>query len=360
MKVCFRVDASEKIGSGHVMRCLTLAKEMKKKRASVYFITKKYSGSLNSIISREGYKVFSLENNTDNYEKDCKRDDYFNFELERDVLDSSAILKELDIDILVVDHYELDVKWEAKIKKYVKKIVVIDDMANRFHDCDVLLDQNYGRKEAHYISIVPESCRLLCGVEYSLIRDEFLKLKKKSIERRKNNSIKKVFISMGGADVLNISSQVLIELEKHKVLPNAEYILILGNASPHVEYVKKLISKLSIDVKLYINVNNMAELMMACDIAIGASGSTTWERCCLGLPTITLILAKNQKFIANSLNEIGAVKLIGCPDDISWKKKLIKAFENFKNNPESLYEMSKISESINDGLGVKRVVEVIL
>tara|TARA_B100000787_G_C16161633_1_gene281679 strand:- start:187 stop:1227 length:1041 start_codon:yes stop_codon:yes gene_type:complete len=343
MKVVFRVDASLTMGTGHVMRCLTLAQVLKENGINIEFICRKHKGNLIDKICSSGFLTHELEladgSETDNT---LAYSSWLGVTQQKDADECIDILKVEKIDWLIVDNYALDEQWQKRLKPYYKKIMVIDDLANRRHQCDILLDQTYGRQHDDYVTLVPKYCELLLGSQYALLRPEFSKLIKKALEKRKNTQeIKNILISMGGTDIENITYDILQNI-------NNDYntIVTLGQKSPHHKMLKNYAKNKNITVM--IDASNMAELMLNADLAIGAGGSTSWERCCLGLPTLLYITADNQKTISENLERIGAVKIV---KDL--KKNLQSMSTDF-----SLWEaMSKNATTISDGLGVNRVAK---
>ena len=226
--------------------------------------------------------------------------------------------------------------------------MVIDDLANRPHECELLLDQTYGRLSEDYSSLLPRNATILCGTEYALLRPEFSEWRSYSLARRKCNSLKNILITMGGADKDNFTGIVLEEL-KLSVLPaDCKITVIMGETAPWVNEVKKITQSLDWDAEVLIGVTNMAELMAESDLAIGAAGSTSWERCCLGLPTITVVLAENQKYISKNLSKSGASLAI----DFNGLQSAIEVVSSLRK----LRDLSVKSSIICDGVGVERVV----
>ena len=300
MNVVFRVDSSTKLGAGHLMRCLTLSNELQKQNHKITFICKKLNGNLIKLIK---HKTLVLQ-----MQKDFQADNLFLgwMDATQDQ-DAKQTIKAIpkNTDYLIVDSYSLDEKWHRRLRPYTRKIMVIDDLADKQFDCDILLNQNLGCKQEDYQNKVPLECELLLGCDYALLRPEFASLREKAIEKRKNTKeIKNILISMGGSDNNNITYDVLKQLgEKYNI------VVVLGYLSPHNEMIKDYAKDKNI--KVIVNANNMAELMLNADLAIGASGSTNWERLCLGLPSLIFSVAENQRKYAVRLDSMGLIKLLG-------------------------------------------------
>ena len=352
MNIIFRVDASLKMGTGHVMRCLTLAQVLKENGANIKFICRKHEGNLIDKIHSSGFNVHELglleEIKVDNK---LTHSPWLSVTQQQDADDCIDILKAKKVDWLIVDHYALDEQWQKRLKPYYEKIMVIDDLADRKHQCDVLLDQTFGRQHDDYVALVPKDCELLLGSQYALLRPEFSKWRAYSLERRSKPEFKKLLINMGGVDVDNVTENVLDELKLCNLPNDMNISVVMGSSAPHLESIKSKANALPYKTKIKVDVDNMAELMANADIAIGAAGATTWERCCLGLPTIQIVIAKNQITIAKSLGESGAIKLL----------KSIGGMSRVINNPTKwMLNVSNIARNVTDGLGVKRVASVLM
>ena len=349
MKVVFRADASLAMGTGHVMRCLALAQALKDNKVNVEFICRKHKGSLIDKIRSNRLNVHELEVLEEADDK-LAHSHWLGATQQQDADDCIEILKSEKIDWLIVDHYALDEQWQKKLKPYYEKLMVIDDLADRKHQCDILLDQNFGRSLQDYKELVPTSSKLLMGSKYALLRPEFEKYRQYSLNRRKNEKFKKLLVNMGGTDTDNITGKVIERLQIAKLPKDVEITIVMGKTAPHLSNIITSVNKLPYGSEVKVDVDNMAELMANADIAIGASGATTWERCCLGLPTIQLITAYNQEFIASKLNKINAIKLVEIDD-------VVENLENFQ------YWMKSTGESaskVTNGSGIKHVLECLV
>ena len=274
MKVVFRVDASLQMGTGHVMRCLALAQALKYNEANVEFICRKHEGSLIDKIRLNGFNVYELEV-LEEVDDKLAHSHWLGTTQQQDADDCLDILKAEKTNWLIVDHYALDEQWQKRLKPYYEKLMVIDDLADRKHQCDVLLDQNFGRSYQDYKDLVPASAKLLMGSEYALLRPEFEKYRQYSLDRRKDEKFKKLLINMGGADQDNITGKVIERLQVAKLPKDVEITVVMGKTAPHLASAITSANKLSYRSEVKVDVDNMAELMANADIAIGASGATT-------------------------------------------------------------------------------------
>ena len=329
--IIFRCDASLEMGSGHVMRCLTLADELSRQGALCEFICREHEGHMASYISEKGYKVHPLCTIGKNIKNTgvLAHSNWLGTTQEEDANQVGEILQNSKVNWLIVDHYALDENWENKLRPFTEKIMVIDDLADRKHECDLLLDQTYGRVEDDYAQLVSNKTKLLMGAQYALLRPEFSKWRQYSLKRRKHPELKKILITMGGVDTDNISKQILEELKIADLPRDVEITVVLGVTAPHLKKVKALSSQMPFPTTVKSNVNNMAEIMAHSDVCIGAVGSTTWERCCLGLPSLLISLAKNQEYAALQLVNEGIVMLIAKNDITSGE--LLKSLRHLKN-----------------------------
>lgn len=313
MKVVFRVDSSSQIGSGHLMRCMTLAQRfVKEKEADVLFVIRELNGNLINLVEDKKFRVAVLQK----AEKDENLKGYAEWltvTQEYDAEETIGAITKETVDLLIVDSYAIDITWESIIRPYVKKIMVIDDLANRKHDCDILLDQNfYKNKEVRYDKLVPPNCKLLLGPQYAILREEFYEARKHL--KYRDGNIKNILVFFGGVDLTNETKKTLeaiIKLGREDITVN----VIIGQGNPHKEEIKKICDRFSY-MHYYCQVNNIAEFINEADLAIGAGGTTTWERCFLGLPSIVIAVAENQVEIAKDCDEVGYIKYLGLSNNV--------------------------------------------
>lgn len=361
MNVVFRADASSQIGLGHVMRSLTLAEELRMKGADVYFICRELPGHACQYLESKNIPLFSLsfpgdgENLSGNYNeksvgsaflKKFERNCYTGWlgviweqdaQEVRQILSQEFAEKNKKIDWLVVDHYALDRRWEEQMRPFVKKIMVIDDLADRPHDCDLLLDQNlYENMKSRYDGLVPEHCIKLLGPNYALLRREFREARANLRER--DGTVKRILVFFGGSDSYNETAKAL-EAIQMLGRPDIAIDVVVGLSNPHKDQIKEMCSILP-NTKYYCQVDNMAELMAQADLAIGAGGSATWERCFLGLPSITIITAKNQRESALAVSSRKATYNLGVHDQVS-SKDIFEILQLFLSSGEILQDMGR-------------------
>ncbi|WP_244946861.1 UDP-2,4-diacetamido-2,4,6-trideoxy-beta-L-altropyranose hydrolase [Legionella israelensis] len=327
------------------MRCLALANALKIFGIESHFICRKVSGGMLQQIQDQGHIVHSF------FINESLKDNAW----ELDAKICREILHEIHPDWVVVDHYELDIRWEKIIKTCCAKLMVIDDLANRLHDCDILLDQTLGRSPEMYAELTPEHCILLLGTKYALLRSDFAQLREYSLKRREAGKLEHLLISMGGSDPHNITQKVLSVLDNSCLPRQCKITIILGAQFSAVEQIKKQAANMLWETNILCNVSNMAEIMANADLAIGAAGSTSWERCCLGLPGLVIILADNQREVARNLVLKNAIHVLELNQFFSkdLHQKMIAMTERIQ-----LVNMSRAAASIVDGLGAKAVMKV--
>ena len=361
MNVVFRCDASIQIGTGHVMRCLTLADELAHQGAKCYFICREHEGNLIDFITQKGYETCMLEavslgSITENQaESTLFHSEWLGANQETDAKQTINIVSSIQPEWLVIDHYALDSYWEEKLRPHCNNILVIDDLADRKHDCDVLLDQTYGRNNKDYQDLVPSHCKFLCGTTYAILRPEFTKWRQYSLERRKDNGVNNILINLGGVDKDNITSRILESLKQASLPGLCTITVVMGSTSPWLDTVITKANQLPWLTEVKTGVSNMAELMANSDLAIGAAGSTSWERCCLGLPTIMLVIAENQIDIAENLGSINAVKVV--LNDSNLTQVINEYLFELIQDPKKLKAMNRSSADVLDGYGTYKVIE---
>ncbi|MBD3821716.1 MAG: UDP-2,4-diacetamido-2,4,6-trideoxy-beta-L-altropyranose hydrolase [Thiotrichales bacterium] len=356
MKVVIRSDASLNIGAGHIMRCLTLAKALVEEGAMVEFICREHSGHLIEKIRQEGFCVHTLPVEAfDHADSDAVavqtklfHADWLGASQSRDAEQCRSVLESIMPDWLIVDHYAIDHTWQTWLSGCFKKLMVIDDLGDRKHTCDLLLDQNYGATPDKYRDLVPESCKILTGTDYALLRPEFAKWRVTSLQRRDaSQELKNLLVTLGGVDPDNYTGAILTQLAKTSLSDDMEITVVMGATAPHIKAIQAQALEMPVNTVVKTNVSNMAELMANADLAIGAAGATTWERCCLGLPTIQLVIAENQRQIAEALARVNAILVL---------ESLYALPDLIKNAQLCLNDLSRVCRQIVDGKGVLRTL----
>lgn len=365
MRIAFRTDASLQIGNGHVMRCLTLADVLHERGVQCFFICRPHAGNLIKLIVQRGHQVLvlpALRESACHKSSGIAHVDWLGTEWVNDSVDTQQVLSislgpQL-LDWLVVDHYALDRRWEQAQRRRARRIMAIDDLADRHHDCDLLLDQNLGRTAQDYCGLLNPSTITLIGPQFALLRPEFYTMRSQSLARRTTNQqIKNLLISMGGVDKDNTTGQVLDVLKVCALPPDLQIKVVMGQHAPWLEHVKARAGHMQCKTQVMVGVSNIAKLMAESDLAIGASGGTAWERCCLGLPSILLVLAKNQLQGAVALKNAGAAIIV------ETQSQIVDFFRELQSECTAqamLQKMSEAAAAVTDGYGGTRVADRIM
>lgn len=340
MNVLIRADASVAIGTGHVMRCLTLAQALREKGAAVAFLCRDLPGNLNSHIEQLGFRVHPIPLGEDEgWDEDARR-------TQATISNSGK-----HPDWIITDHYGLDARWESALRPFTHHIMAIDDLADRSHDCDLLLDQNsYAGQETAYAALIPPHAIQLLGPKFALLRNEFAQMR--ATLKPRDGSVKRILVFFGGSDPSNETEKALAALAAPEFAEIALDVVV-GASNPQRERISLLcISRPNIT--FHCQASNMAELMARADLSVGAGGTTSWERMALGLPTLVISVAGNQEQIALHLAALGAQRYLGKAGDIN-TDQLRAALLECMHAPADCAAMSSIAMELADGLGTTRV-----
>lgn len=289
MAIAFRVDSSFNIGSGHIYRCMSLAAQLRfhllreQKTSDIYFISKKAPGNFIHLITQAGFKTITLEQQLTE---------------EEDAVETLKILHHYQVSKLIVDHYELSLTFESKVKKSNIKLIAIDDLMNRVHDCDILIDQNYKENYTScYKDLVPKNCKLFLGPRYSLLREEFY-TQQSQLKIYPIKEIKQVLVFFGSSDP---DGETLRFIEETKDLNHSfHFHIMLSSGNKFYEDIKNFLNP---NYTLHIDSKEVSKLMSQCDFYFGSGGSITWERMCLGLNGAIVLIAENQRLVAEELGK---------------------------------------------------------
>jgi len=349
MKVAFRVDVSVDMGVGHLMRCVTLANALRQIGAQIIFISDDRLGIVTRHVPEIDYHQLEITDpkGVNKKEEGSLYSDWLRLGWHEDAKQTKQFLADWQADWLVVDHYAIDRRWHRVQKQVVHRILVIDDLADRKHECHLLLDQTFGRKSDAYIGLVPKDCKLLLGSQYALLRPEFFNLRDKSLQKRKHQTeINNVLIFMGGTDSKNLTEVALNAIEKIPwPVKKPSVSIVLSSKAPYLERIQEISDQSSCAVTIYVDCRNMAKLMLDADVAIGAGGTASWERCALGLPAFVIAFVANQKQVVDMLEVVGAVK--------QWERSvgLVDLLLDLSTSPNLLQDMASKASSITDATG---------
>lgn len=345
------------------MRCLTLAEALRARGAQCLFITRAHPGHMAAAIEQRGFPVRILPAGPAGASSTeapppppaslPPHHAWLGCDWETDAQQTLAALSDRRPHWLAVDHYALDARWEGVLRPHCERILVLDDLADRPHACDVLLDQNLGRHAQDYAHLVPTHCQLLIGPQYALLRPEFASLREHSLRRRQAPQLQRLLITMGGVDQANATAAVLAALRTCPLPEDCHITVVMGPHAPWLAQVQNLAATLPWTTEVQVNVDNMAQLMADSDVAIGAAGSTSWERCCLGLPTLMLVLAENQRGVAKSLHSAGAAVSLGDVQGVS--NRLASAVSAMLASKKRA-AIASAASTLCDGRGAQRLL----
>ena len=357
--VAFRTDASIQIGTGHVMRCLTLADALRERGARCNFICRTHSGHLLDAIAQRGHHAVALPSSVaapSTLPSDPAHTAWLGTDWQTDAQETLEALGAGGVDWLVVDHYALDRRCELAFRAHCQNLMVIDDLADRPHDSDVLLDQNLGRTVKDYGGLLSPHTTPFIGPQYALLRPEFAQLRSQSLARRTHPQLRRLLITMGGVDKDNATGQVLQALTVCKLPTDLCITVVMGPHAPCLAEVKLQAPQMPWPTQVLVGVNEMAQIMADSDLCIGAAGGTSWERCCLGLPTLLLVIASNQMSGASELEKAGAALVFKTAPDLP---QIIEMYLSSAAKAQ-LKSMGQAASAVSDGLGVQRILDTML
>jgi len=336
----FRVDGNSEIGSGHLIRCLNIAKQLKSYQIEFICVENK---NLDKIFQSVPYKINTIKrtNNSwlgNTWEYDCNK----TIEIIKDKIKENIIL--------IVDQYLIDNQWETKIRPYIKKLIVIDDLHNRYHNCDILLDQNVYFNNP-YQELVPKNCKFLIGPKYGILNKSFRN------NKRIRNEIKRVYIFFGGSDQYNLTGKLLERIEGN--FNNIIFDVVIGSLNKNYKNIlKKFNHNKNIIFYYSIPQNKIANIIYNSDLAIGSSGVSAYERCISGLFSLVVTFADNQISNAVNLDKLGVIEYVGKHSDENIIKNLyLKLKEFMEKTVEKLKGLSDKCIKIIDGNGLNRIIK---
>jgi UDP-2,4-diacetamido-2,4,6-trideoxy-beta-L-altropyranose hydrolase len=354
LSVVFRADASVAIGTGHVMRCLTLAQALSGRGHQCRFVCRDLPGHLGARVVASGFGLSLLPAPAQGFSPPADgpaHAAWAGVPWAQDAGETRAAAG--DADVLIVDHYAFDARWEAAARPAGARLVVLDDLADRSHDASLLLDQNFGRRAADYDGLLPAGAERLIGPRYALLRPEFAALRPVALAARAARGFRlaHVLVSMGGIDLPNATEKVLDVLSARSDL---QVTVVLGRAAPALAAVQAKAAALPNPARVLVDVADMASLMADADLAIGAAGGTAWERCALGLPSLLAVLADNQAAATAALDRAGAAVDLGRVGAAGFAGHLSVALDR-AGEPGALAAMSGAAAAVTDGKGAARV-----
>ncbi len=337
--VVFRADASPEIGGGHVVRCLALAEHLRERGWRCLFGVRPPTLATVPALQSAGVGIVELCGDPHDEAREL-----------------GSRLRE-NAHWLVVDHYARDAAFERAARTWAQRVLAIDDGPGRAHDCDVLLDQTFGRAQRDYRARVPEGCRLLLGPQYALLRAQFAAARPAVLaRRRKSAGIERILVSFGATDRRGLALIALDALRSAGLCVTVD--VILGRSSPHRAAVHEAAARSPLDVVVHEDVSDMAALMGRADLGIGAAGCTAWERCSLGLPSLIAIDTDNQRDIAAALERTGASVILGRAETLT-PKVIAQVLASLARDGDGLASMSAAAAAVCNGQGSERLGGII-
>lgn len=336
--ILLRADGDAAVGSGHLRRCLALADRLRAGGYECMFACCGGPRNFNGLVRQAGFELIELGDERFNADQDIERT-------------MVAVGARAPFAAVVVDHYGLGAEWEAKIRAITSQVTVIDDLADRPHDCDVLIDVAPG-DETRYDGLAPAGCRKLLGPAYALLRPEFAD--RARCTRDRSGAVDRILISFGGTDAENLTGRAVAAIRG--VRPDVSIDAVLTGLSSHLDALRRLDEE-DARLSLHVDATNMADLMTRADLAIGAGGSTSWERACLGLPSIIAVIADNQAATARALED--ACAAVAVPVGPGFESELQQCVQWLSVRPVVVRAMARAGAGLVDGRGVARVVRAI-
>lgn len=350
MKVAFRVDASSMIGTGHVARCLTLASALREAGADVHFVCRSHIGHLFDRIEEANFALTRLPAGI---EQGAGYASWLGAGEDIDAAESSAALEaDGGYDWIVVDHYGIGATWEAIVGEKARRLMVIDDLADRAHLCHLLLDPNLTRQTStRYRGLVPEECAVLAGPQYALLGQEYAQCTQ---HRTRSGKIAKLVVFFGGADHQNLTAQALAALSR-PAFADIEVNVVLGASNPHAGEVRALAARRP-NTNVISGAPSLVAIWSDADLAVASSGVSTWERICCRLPAVIVTSGVNQREPIALAAEAGCVLDLGDAEMVS-VEGIADAIATLIADEARVRSMSERCAGLIDGFGTLRVVE---
>lgn len=353
MQIAIRVDSSQKIGSGHVARCRTLAAALRKRRADVRFICRSHPGNSYARLEEDGFPVHLLPA-PHAHADGASYADWLGVDPARDAEETIAALGGVRPDWLIVDHYALSEAWERALRPHADRIMALDDIA-RAHAADMLLDQNAADDpEGRYRDRVPADCRLLLGPRYALLDETYAAAAR---DVRDRGEVRRILVFFGGTDSHDMTGRTLAALS-HPDFAGIAIEAVVGGANPHAAAIEAL-ARDAANIRIARDLPSLADALAAADLAIGAGGGHMWERCCLGVPAVVVSVAANQEPASGVLGDAGAVAYLG-PAEKADAPLLRQAVSALIAAPDRRRAMSEKGRLLVDGRGAERAAEALM
>lgn len=354
MKVAFRTDASTRIGTGHVMRCLSLADELSARGARCLFVCRAHEGHLQELIVRRGHDVNMLPgapplDNASNEPSALTHAAWLGTDWRTDAGQTHEVLAAFRPDWLVVDHYAIDNGWEDVQRDVCERMLAIDDLADRRHHTELLVDHSWFTPDvaaSRYANLVSSDCECLLGPAYALLTPAFANLA--ALMPPRDGLVRRLFVFMSGADADNETAKVLQALMREDVR-SLVVDVVIGRGHPDIEGVTKMVNARP-GTTLHIGLPSLAGLMARADMAIGGGGGAGLERLCMGLPSLVISLAENQIPANRAMQDAGYVRYLGESRYID-ASQISDGVAAMVADPAALVRMSQLGQRLVMGRG---------
>lgn len=360
LRLAFRVDSAPLIGIGHVMRCLALADTLRARGHHCQFICRAHAGAYLQPLQQSGHPFSLLPPPAQPLAADTPSCDWLATTIAADVDDSCRQLAQAP-DWLIVDHYAIDQRWHQRFRQRfpVSRILAIDDLADRPLDADLLLDQTVGISAERYQGLLPGSGQLLLGSPFMLLRPEFGQWRQRALSRPHEQPVQRLLLSLGGTDPAGLTLPLLQQLLAHPACSALQFDVLISSSAPAVTALRHCCQQQP-RVQLHVDCQAVAPLLAAADLAIGAAGSSAWERCCLGLPSIQLVIAANQREISRQLSQRGAVLSVDASDTgANPSTEVLTQLLQLLQNSQLRLSLSQHAAALCDGQGCERVSDAL-
>lgn len=337
VRVVIRASAAPEIGAGHLIRTGALGRALNVAGAEVRFAAGPQSlETLSDAYRGDGFETVPA--------------------LDGALEEAQAVGEAFGTaDAVIVDDYRLGAAFETACRAWAKNVVVISDLPDKPHDADVLLDASGGRAAADYAGLVPPACEYLLGPGYALLRELF---QGRAARPAAEDGIARIFVSMGATDGDDLTGRAVGVIRD--TLPDAGIDILLAGSAPHLASLRARADEdEALKVHTDLAAEDVARLLDACDLAVGTGGVGLWERCALGVPSVTVVAAENQRANARLADERGATVMLGDPAQLGGPA-LAEALSSLDGAPKLRTALGESAQQLCDGGGAKRAAGKIL
>jgi UDP-2,4-diacetamido-2,4,6-trideoxy-beta-L-altropyranose hydrolase len=349
MRVLIRSDASPTIGSGHIARCLPLARALRKHGAHVAFACRRLPGHRLDSLAAEGFETFALPDRYPDEDPQQAIESLLPWQADIEAL-GLVLDNHPGFDWILVDHYGLDHHWQTAARRLAPRIAAVDDLATRRYDVDLLLNQNLSGTPEAYASLLPSGCRTLLGPRFAMLRDEF---RCPAIEIKPR--VKRVLVNFGGFDAAMQTHHAMSAMADFHDL---EVDFVAGADNPAWNQMQVLAAERP-NWRLHSFVSDFYRLMTEADLFVGAGGGTSWERAAMGLPTICIAVSNNQQANGEVMGACGAHVFLGARERVS-VEQLRQAVAFIASNQGLRQSLADRSRQLVDGRGAQRVAAALV